>query len=141
MKKFLYYSNLDNKESLAMFLMRLVAGTAFIIHGYSKIQEPFTWLGTESPIPGIFQALAALSEFGGGIAWILGLLTPLASLGLMITMAVAVYFHASHGDPFVGHGASFEPALGYAALSFLLLMLGPGRMSLDAHLFRSKLKD
>lgn len=121
--------------------MRLVAGVAFIIHGWSKVQDPFNWLGSEAPVPALFQALAAYSEFGGGIAWILGLLTPLASLGMFITMIVAVSFHVSHGDPFVGHGSSFEPALGYAALSFLLLMIGPGRFSLDAKLFGSKLRD
>ncbi len=141
MKKFLYYSHLDSKGSLGLLLMRLVAGTAFIIHGWSKVQTPFTWLGPEAPVPALFQAMAAFSEFGGGIAWILGLLTPLASLGMFITMVVAVSFHVSHGDPFVGHGSSFEPALGYAALSFLLLMIGPGRFSLDAKLFGSKLRD
>lgn len=141
MNKFLYYSQLDSRGSLAMLFVRLVAGTAFIFHGWSKIQDPFHWLGAAAPIPGIFQALAALSEFGGGIAWILGLLTPLASLGLMATMSVAVYFHVSHGDPFIGQGGSFEPALGYAALSFLLFMIGPGRFSLDAFLFGSKVMD
>jgi hypothetical protein len=30
-------------------------------------------MGTGSPVPGLFQLLAAISEFGGGIAWILGL--------------------------------------------------------------------
>jgi putative oxidoreductase len=141
MHKFLYYSHLDAKGSLAMFLMRLVAGTAFIIHGWSKVQNPFAWLGPEAPIPGFFQALAAISEFGGGIAWIVGLLTPLASLGMFFTMSVAVFFHASKGDPFVGHGGSFEPALGYAAISFLILMVGPGRISLDRVLFGSKSKN
>lgn len=139
MNKFLYYSHLDTKGSAAMLFLRLVAGTAFIFHGWTKIQEPFTWLGADAPIPGFFQALAALSEFGGGIAWIIGLLTPLASLGMLTTMSVAVFFHASHGDPFIGHGASYEPALGYAAISFLLLMIGPGRFALDAILFGSKI--
>jgi putative oxidoreductase len=34
-------------------------------------------MGKESSIPGIFQALAAISEFGGGIALISGFLTRL----------------------------------------------------------------
>ena len=48
------------------------------------------------------HALAALSEFGGGLAYILGLLTPLAALGILSTMTVAFTKHAfERGDPFV----------------------------------------
>ncbi len=96
----------------------------------------------ESPIPGIFQFLAAFSEFGGGIAWILGLVFPLASLGMAFTMVVAVYFHAVMlGDPFVSSGpgmGSYEPALLYLGISVLFILMGPGKYSLDAKLFGSK---
>ena len=127
--------------SVALLLLRLIAGTAFILHGWGKIQHPFDWMGTESGVPGIFQFLAALSEFGGGIAWVLGLLTPLASLGIACTMAVAVFFHlVLGGDPFVNNsgGASYEPALVYLGISILMLALGPGRYSLDARVFGSR---
>ena len=30
-------------------------------------------------VPGALQALAAVAEFGGGLCWVLGALTPLAS--------------------------------------------------------------
>ncbi|PWB78822.1 MAG: DoxX family protein, partial [Holophagae bacterium] len=73
---------------LALLLVRVVAGFAFMLHGWGKIQNAFGWMGPDAFAPGIFQALAALSEFGGGLAWILGLLTPLASLGIACTMAV-----------------------------------------------------
>ncbi|MBX9879503.1 MAG: DoxX family protein [Candidatus Obscuribacterales bacterium] len=140
MNKFLYYSRLDTKGSLAMLFLRLVAGSAFVFHGWLKIQEPFTWLGPNAPINGYFQALAAFSEFGGGIAWSIGFLMPFASLGMLIMMSMAVYFRAAHGEPFVGYDGSYESSLGYAAMSFLLLMIGPGRFALDAILFGSKLK-
>ena len=124
--------------SAVLFALRLVVGTAFIIHGWQKVQTPFSWMGPQSSVPGLFQFLAALSEFSGGIAWIIGLLTPLAALGIGCTMTVAVYLHAIvlH-DPFVNltGGRSFELASAYLCIAVLLLVLGPGRFSLDAKVF------
>jgi putative oxidoreductase len=123
---------------LALLVVRLVGGTAFMMHGWGKIQNPFGWMGPDADVPGLFQALAALSEFGGGLAWVLGLLVPLASLGMAFTMAVAVYSHAVlWGDPFVasGGGPSYEIALIYLCISLLLVALGPGRLSLDRVIF------
>ncbi len=60
-------------------------GVAFMFHGWPKIQNPMGWWTGEPPVPGIFQALAALAEFGGGMALIVGLLTRLASLGIART--------------------------------------------------------
>ena len=124
--------------SAGLLVLRAIAGAAFMFHGYGMIQNPFGWMGPDATIPRVFQALAAISEFGGGLAWILGLLTPLASLGLVCTMSVAVRMHAFvlH-DPFVSQtgGRSFEPALGYLGVAILLLLIGPGRFSLDRLIF------
>lgn len=124
--------------SVGLLVLRLVAGPAFVVHGWGKIRDPFGWMGPDAPIPGFFQALAAVAEFGGGLAWTVGLLTPLASFGLACTMAVAVYFHAAVlGDPFVatGPGGSFEPAAVYFCVAVLLLLAGPGRWSADRLIF------
>ena len=128
----------DTTSDLALLVIRFVGGAAFMLHGWGKIQNPFTWMGPDSFAPGIFQALAALSEFGGGLAWILGLLTPLASLGVASTMAVATWFHAiKRGDPFVSKGgeASYELAAIYLCIALVFIALGPGRFSLDRALF------
>lgn len=124
--------------SIVLLLLRLVVGLAFVFHGWGKIQSPFSWMPPDAPIPGFFQFLAALSEFGGGIAWILGLLTPLASLGIGITMAVAASMHMFvMKDPFVNltGGSSYEIALVYLVIAILILTLGPGKFSLDAKIF------
>jgi len=85
---------------IALLLIRIVVGLAFMIHGWPKIQNPFGWMPAGAPVPGVFQALAAISEFGGGLGWILGLLTPLAALGIAFTMAVAFSTHTFiSGDP------------------------------------------
>ena len=129
--------------STALLLFRLVVGIAFILHGFGKIQTPFGWMPPGGPvdIPPVFQFLAALSEFGGGIALVLGLLTPLAALAIAFTMVVAVYMHAVvFHDPFVNPtgGSSFEPALGYLASAIVVLATGPGKFSLDAVIFKRK---
>jgi putative oxidoreductase len=76
--------------SVGLLLLRLVMGIAFVLHGWSKIQDPLGWMGPQATMPAILQALAALSEFGGGMALIVGLLTRLASLGISGVMVVAL---------------------------------------------------
>ena len=123
--------------SVGLLLLRLVMGMAFVFHGWPKIQNPFGWMGPEAAVPGILLALAALAEFGGGIALILGILTRLASIGIAGVMVVAIgMVHVPKGDPFVGHGgASWELAAVYLACAIVFLILGPGRVSLDALFF------
>lgn len=135
---------LSARVSGGLLILRLVAGLAFMYHGYGKIQNPFGWMGPNAGVPGVFQTLAAVSEFGGGLAWMLGLLTPLASLGLACTMTVAVWTHAAvlH-DPFVaqGPGGSYELASVYLCVAVLLLLAGPGRFSVDRVVFGEKALD
>lgn len=128
--------------NFTLLLVRLVFGLAMIFHGMGKIQAPFTWMGPEAGVPGFFQFLAAFSEFGGGIALIVGLLTPLASLGMAFTMLVAAGMHAFvMGDPFVASGpgqGSYELATVYLVLSLLFMATGPGKHSLDRMFFGVK---
>jgi putative oxidoreductase len=140
LKRFFQPVSLPTFASAALLVLRLIVGAAFVFHGWGKIQTPFGWNPPESPvfIPVIFQLLAAISEFGGGIAWILGLLTPIASLGIGCTMAVAVYLHSMvMKDPFVNltGGSSYEPALVYLGIALVFLALGPGKFSLDEGIF------
>ncbi len=127
---------LSTRASVGMLVLRIAMGVAFMFHGYSKIQNPFGWMGAESQFPGFLQALAALSEFGGGLALILGLLTPVAALGIACTMAVAVFMvHVPKGDPFVGKGGSFELPMLYLAASIMFMLVGAGKFSLDKLIF------
>jgi len=123
------------RAAVGLLLLRLYAGLALMQHGKGKIADPFHWMDrAPSPPPGFLQALAALSEFGGGLALVLGLLTPVACFGIACTMAFATYTHVAKGDPFVGRSGSFEPALGYLVTAVLLALAGPGAYSLDAQL-------
>ena len=139
-KKYFSVPGHQTPADLGLLLLRFVAGLAFMLHGWGKIQNPFGWMGPDAFAPGFLQALAALSEFGGGLALIIGLLTPLALLGIACTMAVAVYMHAiMNSDPFISVGGpSYELAALYLCVALLLIAIGPGRFSLDRLIFGSR---
>ncbi len=135
-KSYFKVKSYHTAPSAVLLILRVVAGSAMMLHGWGKIQSPLNWMGADSSVPGVFQFLAAFSEFGGGLAWILGLLFPLASLGILATMIVAAGFHILiNGDPFVGAGPSYELAALYFCLSLVFLAFGPGNYSADKKIF------
>ena len=140
-KSFLQPWALPTIPSLALLFLRLVVGIAFLYHGSGKISAPFAWMPPEAGVPAILQFLAAVSEFGGGLALVLGLLTSFAMLGLASTMIVATHMHAMvRQDPFVSAtgGPSFELALVYLAIALMFMALGAGKFSIDAKIFGQK---
>lgn len=143
MRHLLYCDTVGWLGSVGLLLVRLVMGIAFILHGWPKIQNPFEWMGPDASMPAILLALAALAEFGGGIALILGFFTRLGSLGIAAVMVVAIgVVHVPQGHPFVSQGGhSWELAAIYLACAILLLLLGPGRYSLDAVVFVKRKKE
>lgn len=138
-----YYQS--GPAAFGLLALRLVTGYAFIQHGFPKMfahgeLNAFHWMGPNAPVPGILQALAAISEFGGGIALMVGLLTPLAALGIFSTMFVAITT-ALKGLPFVSGDPSqktFELAGIFLTIAFTLLLTGPGAISID-NLLRTRL--
>jgi len=124
--------------SVALLVLRVATGYAFTRYGSFKIANAFGWMGAESWAPPPLQALAALAEYGGGFAWILGLLSPLASFGIACTMAVASFTHlVTRGDPFVSltGGVAADKAVIFGCVALVLLFAGPGRYSLDRRIF------
>ncbi len=121
------------RGSVAVLLLRLMTGAAFLVHGWPKIQNPLHWMDAFPGHPPSFvQLLPAIAEFGGGVALILGLLTPVACAGIICTMLVALFVHISHGDPFVAKGGpGWELAMVFLTSAVTILLLGPGRFSLD----------
>jgi len=75
-----------------------------MFYEFGKIQNPFHWMGDAS-VPAFLQFLVVLSEFAGGLVWMIGVVVPLASFGIFYTMAIAVFMHVGlRGDPFVSQG-------------------------------------
>lgn len=138
--KRLWPNFVEGMPAMGLLFLRLFAGLAMAYHGWPKIQKPFGWMGEGAPVPGFLQALAAISEFFGGLAIAAGLFTPLATLGLMCTMFVASWVTMKSGVPLVsaGGGKSAELSTMYFFVSLMLLLCGPGKLSLDALLFDKK---
>ena len=137
----LYPAFVRGRTGAALLLLRLVVGSAMVLHGWQKIGNPFHWMDKMGSAPPAFlQGLAVLAEAGGGAALVVGLLTPLAAIGLICDMAYALlFFHWPKGDPFVATaGSSYERALVYLIAAVALFLSGPGRYSLDALLFRRR---
>ncbi|HZU34766.1 MAG TPA: DoxX family protein [Gemmataceae bacterium] len=138
MTRWLYPYGTTQAASLGLLALRIVVGAAFIQHGWGKIQHPTDWQqlgGMPNPDVAPLQVLAALAEFGGGIALVLGLLTPLAALGILVTMLVAIFkVLPPWRVPFVNDPGkpSYELNLVYVACTLVLMLAGPGRFSLDA---------
>lgn len=113
--------------SVGLLLLRGFAGLTMASHGWGKIQNPLQWMGADGPA-GVFQLLAAVGEFFGGLGLAVGLLSVIAAFGIACTMVGAVEHHVSAGDPF----GKCELAALYFCISVAVLLTGPGRFSLDA---------
>ena len=131
--------------AVGLLILRVVVGLAFMFHGWDKIQQPFSWMDrpgqAPATMPDILQALAALAEFGGGLALIVGLLTPIAAFGIACTMIVAITtVSLPANQPFVAKGGapSYELPLTFLSVMIMLMLIGPGILSLDSLIFRNR---
>ena len=93
-------------DGLGPLALRLFVGPIFILAGWNKltgINDVAAWFGNPDwglglPAPVLMAWLAALTEFLGGIALLLGLGVRLAAIPLMVVMAVAaVTAHWQYG--------------------------------------------
>ena len=121
---------------MGLLLFRIAVGGGFLLHGLRKLQHPTRWMqeeGTPADPPPV-QVVAALTEFGSGVGFLLGLFTPLAALGMLATMTGAtIKVHIPNRNPFIAAPGkpSAESCIVYAAAAALLLLIGPGRYSVD----------
>ncbi len=135
----------DGLPGMGLLFLRMWMGYAMAMHGMGKMSTPFGWMGPDGPPP-ILQALAAASEFFGGIALFFGLLTPLAALAVMSVMFVAtlsMFTNPVTPTTFIGMGPkaagdNAESATTYFVFALVLFLTGPGLLSIDAFLFGRK---
>ena len=131
MKKLLSTKYSAGAFSTAVFILRITVGALMLNHGYSKLihfadmQPKFmNFLGLGSTVS---LSMVIFAEFFCSVFLILGLFTRLATLPLIITMGVALW-KAHHSEVF-GDG---EKAVLYLGAYITLLLVGPGKASLDS---------
>lgn len=132
--------------SQSLLIVRVVLGIIFFAHGAQKV---FGWFGGPGlrgvityfrqslGVPAPLTVLAALTEYFGGLAMIVGLLVRPAAVGLIIVMLVAIAtVHWRHGfflnwslEPGKGHG--FEMNLALIGMALAVLVGGAGAVSVD----------
>ncbi|WP_029889990.1 DoxX family protein [Polycyclovorans algicola] len=118
-------------------LARLLLALIFIGAGWSKIggYEATQGYMAAMGVPGALLPLVIVTELGGGLALLIGLLTRVAGLGLAVFSIVsAVLFHADFSNPV--EQIMFMKNLAIAGGLLLLVAHGAGRYSVDARLFR-----
>lgn len=129
---------------LGLLIVRLVVGLLFVGHGAQKLFGWFGgygikgtggWLESIGVKPGATMAvLAGLSEFGGGILFALGFVTPVGAALIIITMLVAIAkVHGTNGLWATANG--YELNLLYIVIALAVALIGAGSYSLDAIIF------
>ncbi len=135
---------LFSRSDVALLLLRAMIGVVFIAHGAQKLFGAFGGRGLDAVAngmagyglkPGMFFAvLAGISEFGGGLLLLVGLLTPLAGLIITGVMVVAIAVSSGQKGFIALGGLGYEYNLVLIAIALALFIAGPGRLSLDRQL-------
>lgn len=122
-------------KDAGLLVLRLAAGAIFIYAGYGKLfgsigMDAFTGMveGIGFPAPAFFAYCAAITEFFGGMALILGLGTPIVAALLAFVMLIAFSMVNGAGFP----AGELDVAL--FAIVLALGAIGPGSWSLDRHI-------
>ena len=125
---------------LGLLLLRLTLGAVFLGHGAQKAFGAFGGPGFEAASgfigsmgfrpARVWAALAVGGELLAGVLFVLGLLTPLAGLLVLATMAVAIAkVHGPKG--FFAQDGGFEYNLVLIIAAVAVAAVGPGAFSLD----------
>jgi putative oxidoreductase len=127
----------------ALLIIRLIVGTLVAGHGAQKL---FGWFGggglrgTTAFLTSIglrparfWAVIAGVTELGSGTLMVLGLLYPLAPVGILAAMTVAIAT-VHRGKPVWADQGGAELPLTNAAVATALILTGPGGYALDEDL-------
>lgn len=127
---------------VALLVSRVALGVILLAHGWQKLNE-WTLAGTAGafgdmgiPAPTVAATFATGVEIIGGIALIIGILTPVVAVLNMVNLLGALLLvHAQNGVFVTGNG--FELVLALSAGLATIAILGAGKFSTDGLLGRS----
>ncbi|MEK7566651.1 MAG: DoxX family protein [Patescibacteria group bacterium] len=126
------FPDLLDYSHFAPFILRVILGLVFVVHGYPKLFTGFAqtagWFDSVGIKPGKFWAfVVGATEFFGGIALIFGFATQLAALLIAIIMLAAIV-KVKFKQGFAG-GYEFDLMLLAAAVA--LMLMGAGAFAID----------
>ena len=115
---------------VASVLLRLAVGTLFMYHGYPKLvkQGQGGWLKSMG-MPEALVPFAGVVEFFGGLAVLLGLLTPLIGVLAALWMLATTWF--SKAKLKKKYMMGYELDITLALLALALASIGGGTFSID----------
>lgn len=125
-----------NNHQLGAFILRVVLGISFFIHGFVKFQGGIGniagWFESIG-LPGFLAYAVAIIEVLGGLALILGLGTRLVSALLAILM-IGATLKVKLAVGFLENGqmAGWELDLAFLAMAVYLVLNGSYTLSLDS---------
>ncbi|MFJ7755590.1 DoxX family protein [Peribacillus muralis] len=127
-----------NKQEIGTFLLRVMLGVTFFMHGLSKFQGGLDnisgWFQSIG-IPGFMAYAVATIEVAGGIALIVGLGTRVISVLFACILAGAIiYVKLPAGFMGNGEGAGYEMDLMLMVIALHLVLNGSRFLSLDSKL-------
>ncbi|MGE8188966.1 DoxX family protein [Pseudomonas sp. NPDC086278] len=131
---------LFTRAGFGLTVVRIVVGIIFAAHGSQKLFGMFGGYGIAGTAqymeslglaPGHLMAiLSGGTEFFGGLALIIGLLTRPAALGLTFLSLVAIFSVHIHNGLFMANNG-YEFALALLGGSIAILIEGAGKLSVD----------
>ena len=136
------FSFLDKYRDTGLLVMRVGLGVIYLFHGWPKISGgPELWakVGGAIDVVGIGFApvfwgfMASCSEFFGALLLIFGLFSRPALAFMSFTMFIATVMLISSGQSY----AVFSHPLKMVVVFLSLILIGPGRFSLDSKLSKS----
>ena len=121
-----------------LLALRMAVATVFIAHGVGDVFDAGVSTNVENyrdagiPLPELSAPFTAYIQLVGGIAVALGAFTRPLSIGFIVAMAGAlIYVHPGEPLAIQQDGSGFGFAFMMGAASVVLLLLGPGRLSVD----------
>lgn len=125
---------------IGLLILRIVLGLVIAGHGAQKL---FGWFGGHGVRgtggflasrgfhpPAFWAFTGGLSEFGGGLLFATGFLSPLGAIGIGTVMLTAIF--SFHWPKLWSQEGGFEYPLVNLAVAVAIGIAGPGAYSLDA---------
>jgi len=131
---------MENKFEISAFILRVVLGITFFVHGFVKfqggIENTVGWFSSIE-LPGFLAYVVALIEVVGGLALVLGLFTRIVSILIALVMVGAI-IKVKLAAGFLGNGqmAGYELDVAFLVMAVSIAITGSKAFALEQFIFK-----